>query len=689
MKGTLAALAFLGLVGAWFYSMSIYEFQAPDLPAIKRTAETLATTLKGAAPTEPPPTPNIEATVQAQVAEAIQRMENTLTAHGITPIAAPTPAARPTPPIWPTAQPANLLESNPPADTLILVPTGTTPMPTALTNATTPQLSPIRNAPGPTMPPLATTSRVVRTVDTGMGIRIDVTVEGFADSPAIFNMLIQIIDEEEQLLGIPYPAPRLTMRRVNELQGGFCGNNQPSYNPRYPSEPYSVAASVISLKVDSECDDTFGSTAHEVAHTWFHGNDPHDWIDEGLTNSIEIQMNEAHPGEENIYPPRTYCATYRNIAELEAAKPISDASTTASGFLCNYTLGNGIFGALREHLGTETFNQAINELGRKAVNPNDRANNVEDVKRVLGLDARALEIIDTWYSGQPEMRIFRQLDLVDYTYPPTLDGQYLHFAGRIREPGLVHDLIIGKDNFCSQFNVYEGLAEPKPLASIADPLTVGWKHNEVPELSVINSDISPDAREFSITARVNDHQLLQAKNPSLRVASRANVGRDGECEQSTTFSQVMIEKGAIPADMKTVKHYHADQIAWDWSPQVSNYQIHLSGKAPPGSMSFHDRDNYCGQIDLYRMDESGYHRISGVNPMLPAGSQWASTPGAEIVSGSVDSDGRFEAVIQVWDASLLNHPHVVLNIRKETPLNTATNQCAASDTMGAVSLVGN
>ncbi len=590
---TLVALVLLytGLAVAWFYSDE--EFQTSDLPAIKRTAETLTTTLKGAAPTEPPPTPNIE--------------------------------------------------------------------------------------------PVTTASRVVRTIETGMGKRVDVTVEGFADSPAIFNTLVQTINEEEQMLGVSYPAPKLQMTKADQLQGGRCGYNQMSANSRYQGEPHSIANSAISIRVDSECDDTFGTIAHEVAHTWFSGNDPQNWIDEGLANSIEIQMQEANPGEGDNYPPLTYCATHRNIAELEAAKPIRDVSTQASGFTCNYTLGDGIFSALREHLGTETFNQAIAELGLKAVSPNYRANNVEDVKRVLGLDAWALEIIDTWYSGQPEMRIFRHLDLVDYTYPPTLDGQYLHFAGRIREPGLIHDFIIGKDNYCSQFYVDEGLAEPKSLAG-ANPLTVGWKYNEVPELSVINSDISPDAREFSITARVNDHQLLQAKNPSLQVASRANVGRDGECEQSTTFSQVMIEKGAIPADMKTVKHYHADQIAWDWPPQVSSYQIHLSGKAPPGSMSFHDRDNYCGQIDLYRMDESGYHRISGVNPMLPAGIQWDSTPGAEIVSGSVDSDGRFEAVIQVWDANLLNHSHVVLRIGAESLLDRSTNQCTSSEAMGAVSL---
>ena len=54
---TLIALVLLytGLAVAWFYSDE--ELQESDLPAIKRTAETLTTTLKGTAPTEPPPCP--------------------------------------------------------------------------------------------------------------------------------------------------------------------------------------------------------------------------------------------------------------------------------------------------------------------------------------------------------------------------------------------------------------------------------------------------------------------------------------------------------------------------------------------------------------------------------------------------------------------------------------------------------
>ena len=166
MKTLIAlVLIYTGLAVAWFYSDE--EFQESDLPAIKRTAETLTTTLKGTAPTEPPPTPHIE--------------------------------------------------------------------------------------------PVATASRVVRTIETGMGKRVDVTVEGFADSPAIFNTLVQTINEEEQMLGVSYPAPKLKMTKADQLQGGICGYNQMSFNPRYQGEPHSIANSAISIRVDSECDDTFGS----------------------------------------------------------------------------------------------------------------------------------------------------------------------------------------------------------------------------------------------------------------------------------------------------------------------------------------------------------------------------------------------------------------------------------------------
>ena len=53
------------------------------------------------------------------------------------------------------------------------------------------------------------------------------------------------------------------------------------------------------------------------------------------------------------------------------------------------------------------------------------------------------------------------LDAVEWTFPPTIDGDYMHFAGRTREPGLVHDFILGDDPYCSQFTLYRNVIQPR------------------------------------------------------------------------------------------------------------------------------------------------------------------------------------------------------------------------------------
>ena len=164
-------------------------------------------------------------------------------------------------------------------------------------------------------------------IETGMGSLAEVTVQGFSDNPSIFHMLLQIIDEEERLLDVAFPAPRIRVTRVHSMPGGFCGQNQYSQQYAYPGNEATVESSNITIRVDGECDDTFGIIAHEVAHTWFQGEHP--WMDEGLADSIEYQIRENHPEEGPIYLPVTYCATHQNISELERANP--SITTTVQG----------------------------------------------------------------------------------------------------------------------------------------------------------------------------------------------------------------------------------------------------------------------------------------------------------------------------------------------------------------------
>ena len=272
---------------------------------------------------------------------------------------------------------------------------------------------------------------------------MDATAAGFDDSSLRFEQLVQAINEAERLLGEPFPSPLVHMKKVREVEGGFCGLNQMSYAPRYRGDPYVVDGSVISVRIDDECDDTFATIAHEVAHTWFHGNDPADWIDEGLANAIESQVARASQQDRVFYPPVTYCQSHGNLSELERGAPARISLQPYSGYGCYYSLGDGIFGELREYHGDSGFNQRIVRLARRSENETNRAHTIGDVRNVLGDNPQALDIIDRWYEGQPDMRKYRHLDAVDWSFPPTIDGEYLHFAGAGLSSGgcEVHDYI--------------------------------------------------------------------------------------------------------------------------------------------------------------------------------------------------------------------------------------------------------
>ena len=261
MKGTLITVVLIGLAAAvaWVYYLNNDDFQDVELAAIKRTTSTLATTLqenqqqaaRNRTPTNSPtpmsrqffepesqvtpaprPTPNIEATAEAQVADIVRRVEAELQAQQEINLKIPTPTAPPTPrSAVPTGQTQVSVITNPVLDAR----RGTPSPSVAHAESATPTAESTRppstntplytSTPQPTPQPIITASRVERTITTGMGKRVDAAVQGFADSPSIFNMLVQIIDEEEQLLGLAFPAPKVRVTKVNSLAGGFCGNS--------------------------------------------------------------------------------------------------------------------------------------------------------------------------------------------------------------------------------------------------------------------------------------------------------------------------------------------------------------------------------------------------------------------------------------------------------------------------------
>ena len=518
-----------------------------------------------------------------------------------------------------------------------------------------------------------------------MGQRVDVIVKGFGDIPLRFNQLVQFINDIERMLGVPYPSPRVTMTRVGNLDGGFCGHNQIGYAPRYHGDAYVISGSTLRLRVDGKCDDTLASIAHEVAHTWFHGNDPADWIDEGLANAIERQVVAIRQPEKIVYPATTYCASYRNIAELERGMPQRVVSGDATGFNCNYELGDGIFGALREHYGDEEFNRYVAALARRSTGAAKRAYTIDDIRESMGRDEVALDIINTWYAGQPEMRKYRHLDAVEWTFPPTIDGEYLHFAGKTREPELVHDFALGDDQYCSQFPLFGGAGGREWVASIADHLPAGWYHHSIPQLVVINHSINPFTGQFKVTARLNDRNL-PLDELSLAVQRRVTEGADGLCGESVTYSQRPIVAGSVPVEFKVARHYSLDAIEWISPPIISGNTLRFVGKSLPGAVRLTWREGYCGQFFFYEYDEGGYHYIDNLAALLPANQYWTITPLAEVTSQRVEPDGTFEAIVNLRDNALAGYRNPVLLVKTEAISDRVTNKCSESDVLSAVDI---
>jgi len=142
----------------------------------------------------------------------------------------------------------------------------------------------------------------------------------------------------------------------------------------------------IVITVGEHCGFTFDIIASSVAYTWFHGTDDSasDWIDDGLANAIKQQLVKWNEPNEIHYPPVTYCKDYRNIRELEQDNPLRAYINVSVGYGCNSSLGDGIFGALRDYYGDAEFNRLIAQLAKKKSSSADGEHAIADIREADG-----------------------------------------------------------------------------------------------------------------------------------------------------------------------------------------------------------------------------------------------------------------------------------------------------------------
>ena len=518
---------------------------------------------------------------------------------------------------------------------------------------------------------------------------------------------------------------------------------------------------------------------------------------------------------------------------MERGAPDKVSNDQSTGFNCNYSLGNGIFGTLRGYYGDNEFNKRIAQLAKRETNDTTVEHTITDISRVLGGDGPALDIINLWYGGQPEMRKYRHLDAVrwtfpptidgdylhfagttdqpelvqdfvlgkdpycsqfplyndtgnqkwvasvsepllagwrhdgskvitvnhqispntgefsvtarivgsalsdfrdlslkvisrvttgeagtcnesinysqipvvlgeiprelkvakyyhldavEWTFPPTIDGDYLHFSGKTDQPGMVQDFVLGKDPYCSQFVLYQYIVNQEWVATVTDPLLAGWSHGEIPKVVVVNHHTSPDIGEFSVTAKINGNALADIDELSLLVRNRVTTDADGACTTGDIYSQVPVVSDSIPSDIKTSRHYSLDAIQWVTPPTISGNTLRFVGQALPGAITLTRQEGYCSQFRFYERDERGYHYIDSMNLLLPENRHWTGEITGEVTEQRTSADGTFEALVKLSDDALAGYQNPVLLVKTQAPVNSETNKCGKSDVLSAVDI---
>ncbi len=224
------------------------------------------------------------------------------------------------------------------------------------------------------------------------------------------------------------------------------------------------------------------------------------------------------------------------------------------------------------------------------------------------------------------------------------------------------------------------------MSSVSEPLRAGWFYRTAPSVAVINGWIDSDTGRFTVTARINDQSLVNAMGLSLSVESRVATGADGFCLPSETYSQTPISIGTIPNNLKSAEHYHLDAIQWIEPPTITGDTMQFSGKASPGLVRLTWREGYCSQFRLYEHDESGYHQIDAINPLLPSDRSWTDPFVAEVTSQQTAADGTFEATVNLSTNALNKYRNPVLVVDGSSRLDSVTNECGDSDALSAINI---
>ena len=212
-------------------------------------------------------------------------------------------------------------------------------------------------------------------------------------APETMDLLEHAVRSAEDLMGKPFPVRYVALLFEDVVAEPYTGINFGSHSailPEYDTPGNRGAA------------DTAGSViAHEVAHYYWKGGEI--WLDEGAAEFMAAFAERDRTGvllEPDNYP----CSSADSIRELENR----DYTRDATGYVCNYALGERLFLDLYRALGEDAFRQGFRRLNAMVGETDSAADTmagIGELRRAFageaGPDDRqtATRVIERWYAG--------------------------------------------------------------------------------------------------------------------------------------------------------------------------------------------------------------------------------------------------------------------------------------------------
>ena len=255
-------------------------------------------------------------------------------------------------------------------------------------------------------------------------LKISIVPTGTQSRPGTVEAVKDAVAFVERVMGLPLPVDHVILvLNDHAVTSDYAGTNYgfavgylPEYEQRQGTYEWrSLQAGLV----------------HEVAHYFWTGN--MSWVDEGVADTVGYMHGIENGLSRGQLKPHSKNCEAHDLAMLTEWDP--DSSNRR--YLCNYSLGRGLFQELLASLGDEDFGKRLHDLYLLSLEQQeaDLTPGIAAVQSVFGIQT---DIINKHWAGAlnaPENRAFDEgierttHDLIEWNQYPTYGGQTVVFEG--------------------------------------------------------------------------------------------------------------------------------------------------------------------------------------------------------------------------------------------------------------------